>query len=154
MPPMPMDELLEEFCRLHFPRPPATPAQILAFEARAGWKLDDDLRAFYLRSNGGTLFKPQPNASYRLISLEEIERARTAIRGSDEDEDGSRFHFTLVDMQDTNYVVLDVAAREHGRYPLLDAFHETYPATKQIAHSFAEFLSRAMRSDGYAYWLE
>jgi cell wall assembly regulator SMI1 len=150
---MPMKQLLEEFSRLHFPRPPATPEQIAAFETRVGWKLDPDLRAFYLHSDGGTLFKPLPNANYCFLSLAEIERARMAIRGSDADEDGSPSHYTLVDLQDTNFVVMDIAPSHEERYPLLDAFHETYPATEQIASSFSEFLERAMASGDHYFWL-
>ncbi|NOK20549.1 SMI1/KNR4 family protein [Corallococcus carmarthensis] len=151
---MSLDKLLAEFSRLHFPRPPATPEQIAAFEARVGWKLDADLRAFYQRSDGGTLFEEQPDASYRILSLEEIRRARVAIMGRDNDQYGAPSHYTLVDMQDTNYVILDVAQQAGGAYPLFDAWHETYPVAKPIASSFAEFLERAMRSDGFSYWLD
>ncbi|RKH68762.1 SMI1/KNR4 family protein [Corallococcus llansteffanensis] len=151
---MPMDSLLAEFSRLHFPNAPATPAQLAAFEARVGWKLDADLRAFYLHADGGTLFKPQPNVKYCILSLDEIERARVAIRGRDQDSAGPASHFTLVDMQDTNFVILDAARRENDRYPLLDAFHETYPEEAPcIASSFGEFLEKALRSGNRAYWL-
>ncbi|QAT82217.1 hypothetical protein EJ065_0610 [Corallococcus coralloides] len=44
---MSMSALLEEVSRLHHARPPATPAQLDAFEQRVGWRLDPDLRAFY-----------------------------------------------------------------------------------------------------------
>nr|WP_306464191.1 SMI1/KNR4 family protein [Corallococcus exiguus] len=149
-----MDSLLAEFSRLHFPNPPATSAQLAAFEARVGWKLDEELRAFYLHSNGGSLFKPIPNAKYCILSLDEIERARIAIRGRDQDGAGPASHFTLVDMQDTNFVVVDVAKREARRYPLLDAFHETYPEeVPRIAASFEEFLERALHSGNRAFWL-
>ncbi|NTX02582.1 SMI1/KNR4 family protein [Myxococcus sp. CA040A] len=150
---MHMEHLLAEFSRLHFPRPPATSAQLSSFEARMGWTLDSDLRAFYLHSNGGTLFKPLPDANYCILSLEEIERARVAIMGRDEDTYGAASQYTLVDMQDTNFVVLDVAQQQGGRYPLFDAFHETFPQTKRIASSFEEFLTRALRSGGRVYWL-
>ncbi|NNB89927.1 SMI1/KNR4 family protein [Corallococcus exiguus] len=150
---MSMDSLLKEFSRLHFPRPPATPADVAAFEARVGWKLDADLRAFYLHADGGTLFEEEPDASYRIVSLAEIRRARVAIMGRDTDEYGAPSQYTLVDMQDTNYVILDVAQHAGGSYPLFDAWHETYPVAKRIASSFAEFLERAMRSDGFSYWL-
>ncbi|RKG63585.1 SMI1/KNR4 family protein [Corallococcus sp. CA054B] len=152
---MPMNNLLAEFSRLHFPNAPATPAQLSAFEARVGWKLDEDLRAFFLHANGGTLFKPLPNAKYCILSLDEIERARVAIRGRDQDSAGPASHFTLVDMQDTNFVILDVAIRFNGRYPLLDAFHETYPdETPRIASSFEEFLEKALSSGNRAFWLD
>lgn len=150
---MAMDSLLAEFSRLHFPRPPVTPEQIATFEARVGWKLDADLRAFYLHSDGGTLFEEQPDANYRILSLAEILRARVAIMGRDDDQYGAPSQYTLVDMLDTNYVILDVAQQAGGAYPLFDAWHETYPVAKRIASSFAEFLERAMRSDGFSYWL-
>ncbi|GMT98655.1 hypothetical protein KH5H1_27740 [Corallococcus caeni] len=151
---MSMDSLLAEFSRLHFPNPPATSAQLTAFETRTGWKLDDDLRAFYLHANGGTLFRPLSSAKYCILPLDEIERARVAIRGRDEDNAGPASHYTLVDMQDTNYVILDVATRTTGCYPLLDAFHETYPdETPCIATSFEEFLEKALRSGNRAFWL-
>jgi hypothetical protein len=48
----PMSSLLEEVSREHFPYPPAAPEELDAFEHWVGWKLDPDLRAFYLRSTG------------------------------------------------------------------------------------------------------
>ena len=47
----PMSRLLEEVSREHFPHPPATPEELEEFEQRVGWKLDPDLRAFYLNCN-------------------------------------------------------------------------------------------------------
>ncbi|RYZ46752.1 MAG: SMI1/KNR4 family protein [Myxococcaceae bacterium] len=151
---MPMEQLLAEVSRLHFPNPPASPSQVAAFEMRVGWKLDDDLRAFYLCCNGAALFEAPPEMNYRILPLERIERARVAIRGRDENEDGSPSHFTLVDMQDTNFVIVDVAHRENDRYPLLDAFHETYPdEAPRIASSFKEFLAKALSSGNRSFWL-
>ncbi|MFP2895556.1 SMI1/KNR4 family protein [Corallococcus sp. 4LFB] len=149
-----MDQLLAEVSRLHFPNTPATPAQLAAFEARVGWDLDEDLRAFYLHCDGCTLFAPRADALYRVLPLAEIRRARLAIRASDEDRDGAPSVFTLVDMQDSDYVVMDSAQREAGRYPLFDAFHETFPEEmERIASRFAEFLERALRSGNRAFWL-
>ncbi|RKI55974.1 SMI1/KNR4 family protein [Corallococcus sp. AB049A] len=148
-----MENLLTEVSRLHFPRPPATPAQITAFEARMGWKLDEDLRAFYLHCNGATLFAPLPDVHYHMLPLERIERARVAIRGNDRDAAGAASLYTLVDMQDSDFVVLDVARSESGRYPLFDAWHETFPELVPVASSFAEFLEKALRSGNRAFWL-
>ncbi|RYZ10732.1 MAG: SMI1/KNR4 family protein [Myxococcaceae bacterium] len=150
---MAMDRLLAEISRHHFPNPPATPAQLAEFEARVGWPLDADLRTFYLHCNGGTLFAPLPDVNYRFLPLERIERARVAIMGRDEDACGSPSLFTLVDMQDSDFVVLDAAQRPDGYYPLFDAFHETFPETKPIASSFAEFLEKALRSGNRSFWL-
>ncbi|NRD49017.1 SMI1/KNR4 family protein [Corallococcus sp. AB004] len=151
---MHMDNLLAEFFRNHHPNPPASPQQIAAFEARMGWQLDAEMRAFYLRSNGGGLFAPMPNPKYGILPLDEIQRARVAIRGRDQESAGPASHFTLVDMQDTDFVIVDVAKRENDRYPLLDAFHETYPdETPLIASSFGEFFEKALRSQGRTFWL-
>ncbi|NNC19832.1 SMI1/KNR4 family protein [Corallococcus exiguus] len=151
---MPIKRLLAEVSANHFPNPPATPAQISAFEARVGWVLDEQLRAFYLHCNGAALFKAPPDMNYRILPLEHIERASVAIRGSHKHVDGSRWHFTLLDMQDTDFVILDVASAENGSYPLLDAFHETYPdEAPQIAASFGEFLRKALRSGNRSFWL-
>lgn len=150
---MAMDQLLDEVSRLHFPRPPATPAQIAAFEMRVGWSLDPDLRAFYLYCDGCTLFETLPDAKYRVLPLDEIQRARRAIRASDEEEDGAASQYTLVDMQDTNYVVMDVAQAVNCRYPLFDAWHETYPQVERIASSFEDFLEKALHSGNRAFWL-
>ncbi|MBN8232290.1 SMI1/KNR4 family protein [Corallococcus macrosporus] len=151
---MSMKRILAEVSTHHFPNPPATPAQVAAFEARVGWVLDEQLRAFYLHCNGAALFEAPPEMNYRILPLERIERASVAIRGSQDDADGSPWHFTLVDMQDTNFVILDVAAAENGSYPMLDAFHETYPdEAPRIASSFEEFLEKALRSGNRSFWL-
>ncbi|NRD57606.1 SMI1/KNR4 family protein [Corallococcus exiguus] len=148
-----MDSLLAEASRLHFPRPPATLAQVSDFEARLGWKLDEDLRAFYLHCDGCDLFVSSPDTRFRILPLAQIMRARVAIRGKDRDEAGAASLYTLVDMQDSDYLVLDVARSEAGRYPLFDAWHETFPELVPVASSFGEFLEKALHSGNRAFWL-
>lgn len=152
---MRMESLLAEISRSHFPNAPATPAQVAAFEARVGWKLDPDLRAFYLHCDGATLFRPRPDADYRILSLAEIQRARVELRGQDDDSKGSASWYTLLYLQDSDYVLVDVSRQTDGWYPLLDAYHETYPLeVRQIAASFGEFLERALRSGNQFFWLK
>jgi hypothetical protein len=144
---MPLQALLEEMSHHHFPNPPATPEEIEAFEHRVGWRLDPDLRAFYLHCNGGTLFKRLPNADYHFLPLSEIARARR----------GPPSMYTLCDLQDGDYILVDVSRQEHGRYPLIDAWHEAWPDPeycKEVASSFSEFLERALRSGGSWFWLQ
>ncbi|NRD58398.1 SMI1/KNR4 family protein [Corallococcus exiguus] len=149
-----MQRLLAEISARHFPNPPATPAQLAAFEARVGWKLDEELRAFYLHCDGAALFQPFPDANYHLLPLEQIRRARMAMRPGDDDQFGSASWYTLVDLQDSDYVILDVAHPVNGRYPLLDAYHETFPqGVRPIAVSFSEFLERALTSANSYFWL-
>ncbi|MBN1208216.1 MAG: SMI1/KNR4 family protein [Myxococcaceae bacterium] len=96
---MDLHSLLEEVSRDHFPYPPATPEETEKFERRVGWKLDPDLRAFYLHCNGGTLFKRGPDADYRFLPLSEIVRARVAIFGEDKDEDGPASMYAICDLR-------------------------------------------------------
>jgi hypothetical protein len=118
-----MQRLLEQISREHYPKPPATPQEVAAFEQRVGWRLDEDLRAFYLHCDGAELFKRRPDCPYRFLALSEITRARVAMRGEDSDEAGPASLYTL------------------PRY------------CRQIADNFAEFLAKALRSGGTAFWL-
>ncbi|WNG24030.1 SMI1/KNR4 family protein [Cystobacter fuscus] len=154
----PMSSLLEEVSREHFPYPPATPEELEDFERRVGWRLDPDLRAFYLHCNGAELIERLPDSPYRLLPLAEITRARVAIFGErgDDDEHGPASLYTLCDVQDGDYVLVDVSRQENGRYPLMDGYHEAWPNPEYcgpVASSFAEFLEAAMRSRRPVYWL-
>ncbi|NRD48829.1 SMI1/KNR4 family protein [Corallococcus exiguus] len=149
-----MQRLLAELSARHFPNPPATPAQLAAFELRVGWKLDEDLRAFYLHCDGATLFKPFPDANYHLLPLEQIRRAFVAMRPGDDAPFGSASWYTLVDLQDSDYVILDITHPVNGRYPLLDAYHETFPeGVRPVAASLSDFLEKALTSDDSYFWL-
>ncbi|RKG98773.1 SMI1/KNR4 family protein [Corallococcus carmarthensis] len=149
-----MQHLLAEVSAHHFPNPSATADQVDSFESRVGWQLDSDMRAFYLHCDGATLFAPRERApNYRILSLAEIERARITMRHEDSDTYGSASWYTLLYLQDGDYVLVDVGHPVDGRYVLLDAFHETYPAVEQIAASFSEFLAKALASGNAYFWL-
>ena len=153
---MSIQHLLEQVSRQHFPNPPATPAQIAAFEQKAGWRLDPDLRAFYLHCDGADLFE-QPNSPYRIFPLSGLIRARVAIRGKDDDSRGPASWYVMCDVRDGNYVVVDVGAPRAERYPLIDGYREMFPDPaycERIADSFSEFLDKALRSGGGHYWLK
>lgn len=153
---MTINELLEDLTRHHFPNPPATVEQIQAFEARVGWRLDPDLRAFYLRCDGAELLK-HPDSPYRILPLSEIVRARVAILGEDDDKWGPASWYAICALHDSNYVVLDVSRSQDGYYPIIDGYREMFPDPaycQQIAGSFSEFLTGALRSNGNWFWLE
>ncbi|MBZ4411317.1 SMI1/KNR4 family protein [Myxococcus sp. MISCRS1] len=151
MPPK-LDQLIDTVVREHYPHPPATERDIAEFEARAGWRLGPELRAFYLRCNGAELFRPLPNANYSIQSLAEIARARVRMRDVDDDSMGPASWWTLVDCQDSDFILVDVS--QSAPYPMLDAYHETYPQVRQVAASLQEFLSRALASGDKLYWLQ
>jgi hypothetical protein len=152
-----MSSLLEEVSREHFPYPPATPEQIEAFERRMGWRLDPDLNAFYLHCNGAELFERRPDMPYRILPLSEIIRARVAVFGKDEERLGPASQYAICDVQDGDYVMIDMSRQENDRYPIIDCNHEAFPDPaycEQIASSFSEFLQRALRSQGRLFYLE
>ncbi|MGZ3460626.1 MAG: SMI1/KNR4 family protein [Archangium sp.] len=152
-----MSRLLEEVSREHFPHPPVTPEEIEEFERRMGWKLDPDLRAFYLHCNGARLFEPPPSSPFRILPLSEIERGRAAIFGEDDDQWGPPSIYAICDVQDGDYVMVDVSRQVDGRYPLLDGWKEAWrnkEYTWPLASSFSEFLAKALRSNGRQFWLD
>jgi hypothetical protein len=152
----PMSRLLDEVSRDHFSYPPATPEEIEEFERRVGWRLDADLRAFYLHCNGAELLERLPDTPYRILPLSKIVRARVAIYGEDDDKWGPTLVYALCDVQDGNYVLVDVSRQENGRYPLFDGDHEAWPDPaycKQVASSFSEFLEQVLRTRRSLYWI-
>ena len=56
------------------------------------------------------MFKRRPDADYRVLPLSEIVRARVAIFGEDKDEDGPSARYVICDLQDGDYVLVDVTA--------------------------------------------
>lgn len=151
-----MQALIKEVRRSHTPNPPASLEDVERFERANGWGLDRELREFYLASNGAELFGPFPKNSYRILSLSEIVRVRKLISGEDADSRGPRSWYALCDMQDGDYVAVDVDAAVNGLYPLRDCFHETFPEleySRIVAPSFSKFLEQALRSGGKAFWL-
>jgi cell wall assembly regulator SMI1 len=153
----PMTELLEEVSREHFPSPPATAAEIAEFEERVGWRLDSELRAFYLHCNGAELIKRGPDCPYRILPLSKIVRARVAIFGRDEDKHGPASVYAICNVQDGDHVVIDVRQQVDGRYPLSDAWHEAWPDpsySEKIEDSFSDFLEAALRARRPSYWMK
>ncbi len=153
---MTMKALLEELSRHHFPNPPATPDEIGEFEQRVGWRMDSDLRAFYLHCNGARLFD-QPDSPYRILPLDKIIRARVAMRGEDSDEWGPASWYVLCDLHDNDRILVDVGRMLNDRHPIIDGWNEGFPDPedcKQIAGSFSEFLAAALCSGGRKFWLK
>lgn len=120
-----------------------------------GWRLDPDLRAFYLHCDGASLLR-SPDSPYQLLPLSRIVRARVALYGRDEDRWGPASVYAFCSVRDGNYVLLDVSQAEDGRYPLFDGDHETWPHPEyatRIARSFAEFLEQVLTTRRPLYWL-
>ncbi|RKH17250.1 SMI1/KNR4 family protein [Corallococcus praedator] len=152
---MPMSALLEEVSRIHHARPPATQAQIEAFEQSVGWRLDPDLRAFYLHCDGADLFD-RVDPAFSFFPLSQLRRARVVMRKDDTDRAGPASWYALCEVRDSNYILLDVSEKHGDRYPIRDGYNEAFPDPaycRQIASSFSEFLEGALRSNERWFWL-
>ncbi len=150
-----MKDLLQEVSRLHHPNPPATPEQIEAFEHDEGWRLDPDLRAFYLHCNGARLFD-RVDPAFAFVPLAELRRARVVMRNDDSDEAGPASWYALCRVRDSNFILLDVSEQHDGRYPLRDGYNEAFPEPDycpKIAASFRDFLKGALDSKEQWFWL-
>lgn len=74
--------------------------------------------------------------------------------GQGDSTTGSASWWALVSLGDDDYVVADVSRQGDGCYPLLDAFHESFPAdVREIAPSFSTWLERTLRSGNQLWWL-
>ncbi len=152
---MSLDRLLDEISRDHFPQPPASVTEIEAFERTMGWRLDPDLRAFYLRFNGAELFW-RPDSPYRFRPLSQIRRARVDMRGEDSDNWGPASWYVICDLYHSDRIIVDVGTVLYDRYPILDGFHEASLGPEEcprIADSFADFLKDVLCSGGRKFWL-
>ncbi len=150
-----MRQLLAELSLHHFPNPPASPDRIEAFERQHGWRLDPDLRAFYLHCDGATLFE-RPNSPCQLRTLSQICRARIDMRASDTDEWGPGSWYVIADLPDSDRIIIDVSAPIDGRFPIIDGFHEAMLSPEEcrrIAGSFSQFLEQILLHEGRAFWL-
>ncbi|RKH63454.1 SMI1/KNR4 family protein [Corallococcus aberystwythensis] len=160
---MTMTALLEEVSRLHHVHPPATPAQIDAFEQRMGWRLDADMRAFYLHCDGAELFgqwSPEYgrviDPAFRFFPLAMIRRARVVMFKDDSDRAGPASWYAACEVRDSNYILVDVSEQHDGRYPIIDGYREAFPDPyycRRIADSFGEFLAGPLTSNEQWFWL-
>jgi len=145
---------LEVIKQRHYPGRPASNAEIAEFEAHWRVKLDPDLATFYRACNGAKLFE-SVNAPFEIFALDKIVRARVAIYGKDEDGFGPTTILAICDVEDGNYVGIDISKSYRGCFAVLDLFHETFPAqAERIADSFGDFLNGALHSDGRHFWID
>jgi len=148
-------DLIGEIKGSHFPNPPASGGQISAIEKKLGFELPGDLREFYSQCDGARLFKRE-DAPYWILPLDRLERTRVSITGEDDDQWGPPSWYSFCDVQDGNYLAIDIATLKEDKVQVIDCFHETFrdPGYNQvIALSFSEFLRDALKSGGEHYYL-
>jgi cell wall assembly regulator SMI1 len=153
-----LQNLFSEIERLHSWEACSNPGAVADLEQRLGCSFPDDIKAFYRRYDTVRLFADEHgDAAYRFVPAGEIHPTRKDVYGEDSDEWGPGTWQTVCDVQDGNYIAVDIASQEGAYCNYIDCFHETFAMpgqSKIVARSFAEFLDRALHGGARLYWLQ
>jgi len=151
-------DLVAEIKQHHRSCAPASNEEIAAAEVRFKGSLPNDLKAFYSHTNGASLCLDEKGVGrYHILPVAEIARTRTHIFGQDSDEWGPDDWYSIVDVEDGNFVALRLSSVAGGEAEYLDVFHETFGPVCEaviVAKSFCEFLQRALKAQRSLYWLK
>ena len=117
-----------------------------------------DVVRFYERTGGMIINKNGHGGSWaRIVGPDEFQRIDATILSGEMFASGpfSYWH-TIVDVQDGNYLSIDLSKEHNGK--CLDCFHETFAMPGYvgvIASSFTDLLNRILsHKDDSAYWLQ
>ncbi len=152
-----LQKLFMEIESLHTWEPAIDPAQIDQVQMRHGFELPRDLCEFYKRYRSVRLFVGEYGTIYRFVPIDQIHPTRLDIYGKDTADWGPDSWFTVCDVQDGNYIAIDVGSRYGDRCNYIDCFHETFAEpgeSRIISLSFTELLTCALDSHGKLFFLQ
>ena len=154
-----LEILFGEIDKFHYSEACIDASEVDDFESRSGYSFPDDLKIFYRRYKSVRLFSNEGfDATYRFVPISEIHPTYIDIYGADAEERGPSTWLTICDVQDGNYIALDIASKNGSEYNYIDCFHETFAipgACLIIAKSFTELLERALHGgQERLYYLE
>ena len=152
-----LEELFAEIESLHIFELCSDETEIDRFETQYGYKLPSDLKKFHKKYNTVKLFNDEFGGLYRFVSASEIHPTYEDIYGKDFDEQRPNAWFTVCDVQDGNYIAIDLESKNGEEYNFIDCFHETFAQpgdSKIVAKSFTELLNLALHSNGNLYYLQ
>lgn len=124
-------------------------------ERRLGVRLPQDMRQMYSLFSGVLIGPAVDHWTYRVMPIEELAPASELILGT-MDVDRSPPWIAFCDVQDGNYVAMDISTESPDRYAIRDCFHETFPdcfGCETIATNVIEFLRSCITSPERLYWL-
>lgn len=154
-----LKELFEEIDQNHSAEPCADEYEIDRLENGLEYELPEDLKAFYRRYSTVWLFNTDcDGATYRFVPISQIHPTRIDILGSNHENWGPVSWLTVCDVQDGNYVAVDLESKRGDVCNYIDCFHETFAVPGEceiVARSFTELLERALHSGGdQLYYLQ
>ncbi|HVO68665.1 MAG TPA: SMI1/KNR4 family protein [Aggregatilineaceae bacterium] len=152
-----LENLFAEIEAHHYSEPCTHGSEIDEFARRNNYQFPDDLKAFYRRYRSVRLFDTEFGAKYRFVPISEIHPTRIDIYGIDTDEWGPREWLTVCNVQDGNYIAIDILSKDGDAYNYIDCFHETFAQPgecKIVARSFTELLEHALRGGEGLYYLQ
>jgi cell wall assembly regulator SMI1 len=148
-----LEHLFAEIENNHVYEFTGSPLAINQFEKQSGYELPQDLKEFYRRYKTVSLFTGEFVTLYRFVPIEEIKITALNIYGNDCPPDfiEPKTWFTVCDLQDGNYIAIDLASKKDDQWNYIDCFHETYATPgwcKVIARSFKELLENSLKCGG------
>lgn len=152
-----LEELFAKIETLHVFESCSDKTEIDRFESQCGYRLPTDLKQFYKKYNTVRLFDNEFGGLYRFVPVSEIHPTYEDIYGKDFEGWRPSTWFTVCDIQDGNYIAIDLESKNNNIFNFIDCFHETFAEPgrcKVIAKSFTELLSRALQSQDRLYYLE
>ncbi len=133
------------------------PDSIEALEKNSGYRFPDDLKRFYRRYDSVSLYSNE-DPLYWFLSVSELHPTRIDIYGEDSIELGPDHWWSVCNVQDGNYISINLNSVQDDACDYIDAFHETFAEPGYsiiVAKSFTELLSSALASgDNQLYFLQ
>jgi hypothetical protein len=152
-----LENLFAEIDLQHSSKPCLDDAEIDRFEKQNGYQLPADLKAFYRKYNSVKLFNDEYGFTYHFVPISEIHPTRKDIYGENANELGPSTWLTVCDVQNGNYIAIDLSSKKGDECNFIDCFHETFaqPGESQIiAKTFTELLDLALHNGHNLYYLQ
>jgi cell wall assembly regulator SMI1 len=135
------------------------PESIDRLEEECGYRLPEDLKAFYRRYRSVTICDSEEELSRgccncRFVPVSKMHRTRIDIYGEDIDYYGPSTWITVCNINDGNYIALDLASGEGNERNYILCDHEVFAEPGEspvIARCFTELLKRVLH--GPSFWI-
>ena len=113
-----LEDLFFEIESFHSSEPCADVGEIDRFDEQNELHLPPDLKSFYQKYKSASLFDNIGGPAYRFVPITEIHRTRIDIYGEDTDEWGPNTWLTICDVQDGNYIAMDISSGNKDEFNL------------------------------------